>query len=631
MSSAWHTPIYKVAVLSCILLTGYLVSQITILDYLSNPYNAPPLYFRNLLIANYGFHLLSSIVVAFLFVMRIQEFYKDRIKFMIGMYSFFFLFATFKGTGGVAGMHILLKNVHEPQKRLSKEQPVIRKVQSKQSSLALDNNALKAPIVHRIRRSDSISRPKNSLQNNRDDDIVFVEFPLHRSQSTLFSPGVQEDEVKFWDEEDYSYYAAHLLRSYTDTLISKPPALDKFWTQGELNQSQSRTKIKNVGNRLGIAMRNENAYETPAAIFLGLGLHKLFESLFLVASKLSTAWHTPIYKVAVLSWMLLAGYLVSQITILDYLTSPYDSAPSLFGNLLIANYGFNLVTSIVIAIMFIMRIRVFYRDNFKFMISMYGLFSLIVAFKGTGGLVGVIVGFDVASLKYEYLTHPLYHIIPFLLGFGQFFEAIFATVGSVGFIYALISNQDEAKMLIDIIIKEDGIQFSLLVLVDWFIACFGIYSWATGGYTYVTHVGLCKVSLTIDMGSYSFGLQLYIFLKNSYITPKQIFKGKLSSRKPDSKRDSVAADVNVFEDPAVNRSRKRDSLNTSKVPLINRDDDQLIIAFPPQRSHSSLFVTNVQEETESELEFWDVDDYNYTTPTHRLTALSEPFIYSKYT
>ncbi|KAJ3254491.1 hypothetical protein HK103_007127 [Boothiomyces macroporosus] len=213
---------------------------------------------------------------------------------------------------------------------------------------------------------------------------------------------------------------------------------------------------------------------------------------------------------------------------------------------------------------------------------MYGLFSLIVAFKGTGGLVGVIVGFDVASLKYEYLTHPLYHIIPFLLGFGQFFEAIFATVGSVGFIYALISNQDEAKMLIDIIIKEDGIQFSLLVL-------------------------------------------------NSYITPKQIFKGKLSSRKPDSKRESVAANVNVFEDPAVNKSRKRDSLNTSKVPLINRDDDQLIIAFPPQRSHSSLFMTNVEEETESELEFWDVDDYNYTTPTHRLTALSEPFIYSKYT
>lgn len=110
-------------------------------------------------------------------------------------------------------------------------------------------------------------------------------------------------------------------------------------------------------------MRNENAYETPAAIFLGLGLHKLFESLFLVASKLSTAWHTPIYKVAVLSWMLLAGYLVSQITILDYITSPYDSAPSLFGNLLIANYGFNLVTSVVIAIMFIMRIRVFYRVN----------------------------------------------------------------------------------------------------------------------------------------------------------------------------------------------------------------------------------------------------------------------------
>ncbi|KAJ3272512.1 hypothetical protein HDV01_005463 [Terramyces sp. JEL0728] len=365
-------------------------------------------------------------------------------------------------------------------------------------------------------------------------------------------------------------------------------------------------------------MRDESAYETPAAIFLGLGLYKLFESFFLIASKTKSR-HTPIYRVAVLSWLLLAAYVGCQIAILDYITSPYDSAPSLFGNLLVVNFGFNLLTSIVIAIMFIMRIRVFYKDNLKFMVSMYALFSLIVAFKGTGGIVGVAVGFDVASLKYPYLTHPLYHVIPFLLGFGQFFEAIFATVGSVGFLYALISNQDEAKLFTDIIVKEDGIHFAFLLLVDWFIACFGIYSWAAGGYTYITHVGLY-------MGSYSFGLQLYIFLKNSYITPGQIFKSKITSKK-ESRQDSSANEINVF-DGFVNR--KRDSLNTSKVPLLNLDDDQLIIAFPPKRSHSSLFMAYVQEETESQMEFWDVDDYNYQTPSSHASAQSHPFIYSRY-
>ncbi|KAJ3260407.1 hypothetical protein HK103_000549 [Boothiomyces macroporosus] len=262
-----------------------------------------------------------------------------------------------------------------------------------------------------------------------------------------------------------------------------------------------------------MTMRNENAYETPAAVFIGLGLHKLFESLFLIVSKRSAAGHTAIYKVGVLSFILLTGCLGCQFTLLDYLTSPYVSPQYWLRDLQIANYGLNFVTSIVMAILFILCIRVFYKDNIKFMISMYAFFSLLVVFKGTGGLAGVIVGYDVASLKYDYLNHPLHHIIPFLLGFGQLFEAIFVTIGSIGYIYAKISDQDDSKPLIDHIIKADGIKFLLLVLVDWIISGFEIHSWLTGSYTYVTHVGLCNFIFDSRYGQLFFRIAIVHILE----------------------------------------------------------------------------------------------------------------------
>ncbi|KAJ3254493.1 hypothetical protein HK103_007129 [Boothiomyces macroporosus] len=273
-------------------------------------------------------------------------------------------------------------------------------------------------------------------------------------------------------------------------------------------------------------MRQDNAYCAPAAFFLGLALWDILQSLALLLSKLKTASKTPIWRVASVTWIFMATFFVLQYMVLDYITSPYEVSNDFFGNLFIFNFIFIFLTTFGVGVMLMTRIRVFYGRPSPVYIIMMVLFIGTVGLKGSADAFGVIVGLDVRRNKYlVYEDHPLYPYVPFYFAIGQVTEAIFSTVGSIAFLYA-ISNEggkSKTKVLQGIIIKDYVIRLVLIFGLNITITVFGIIAWLNHGhYTYITHMANYLPTTT-------YALQFYTFLKNSYITARTIIEKKQNS------------------------------------------------------------------------------------------------------
>ncbi|KAJ3272511.1 hypothetical protein HDV01_005462 [Terramyces sp. JEL0728] len=272
--------------------------------------------------------------------------------------------------------------------------------------------------------------------------------------------------------------------------------------------------------------RQDSAYVTPAAIFLGLALHDIVSSLYLLLSKVNTAYKTPIWRVASVTWIFMAIFFVCQFIILDYITSPYVVSNDFFGNLMMLNYIFNYFVTVGVGIMLMTRIRVFYGRQSAVYIIMLILAVATFTLKGMGDTYGTIVGNDMRKNLYlQYESHPLYHYVPFYLAIGQAIEAVFATMGAVAFLYAIGNGvgQSKTKIITEIVIKEDGIRLFIIFCLEATIAVFGIMAWLNGGiFTYITHVGLY-------IPSFVYALQFYTFLQNSYVTAKSIIEKQQNS------------------------------------------------------------------------------------------------------
>lgn len=107
-------------------------------------------------------------------------------------------------------------------------------------------------------------------------------------------------------------------------------------------------------------MRQYNAFCTPAGIFLGMALWDIMRSLYLLMSKSSTAYKTAIWRAATATWVCLALFYLFQFMLLDFLANPYGISSTFFGYLLMLNFFLFYWTSFGIALMDMIRIRIFY-------------------------------------------------------------------------------------------------------------------------------------------------------------------------------------------------------------------------------------------------------------------------------
>jgi hypothetical protein len=157
--------------------------------------------------------------------------------------------------------------------------------------------------------------------------------------------------------------------------------------------------------------REDTAYFTPAAIFLGLGFHDAVSSVYLLLSKAGGASGTPIWRVAWIVWFLLVGFMLCQFIALDFQSVPYPVPNWWPGLIQILNYGFNLLVTIGVGVMLLMRIRVFYGKRSISYIAMVVMFLGVLVFKGLGDGYGILVSYHVMTNQYlVYTEDPLYPV-----------------------------------------------------------------------------------------------------------------------------------------------------------------------------------------------------------------------------
>ncbi|KAJ3320102.1 hypothetical protein HDV06_005667 [Boothiomyces sp. JEL0866] len=278
-------------------------------------------------------------------------------------------------------------------------------------------------------------------------------------------------------------------------------------------------------------MRQDNAYTTTAALFLGLALWDISQSLGLLLSKIKSANHTPIWKLASVTWIFITTFFVLQYMILDYITSPYTVKSDFFGNLFVLNFIFIYLTTCGVAVMLMTRIRVFYGRKSAVYLGMMLLFVGTVILKGLADTYGVIVGIDVQrNVVLNFEDHPLYANVPFYFAIGQVVEAGFATIGSIAFLYALGSDgkKSKATVLKGVIYRDYIFRLFAIFGINVAITIFGIVAWRNHGhYSYITH-------LVNYLPTTAYALQFYTFLHNSYITAKTIIQKKQASHSKQS-------------------------------------------------------------------------------------------------
>ncbi|KAJ3309978.1 hypothetical protein HDV04_005480 [Boothiomyces sp. JEL0838] len=327
--------------------------------------------------------------------------------------------------------------------------------------------------------------------------------------------------------------------------------------------------------------RQDNAYVTPAAVILGMAVHELVGALYLLVSKYRTASATPIWLVAAITFVFLLCFITAQITVLDFITTPYPAPTWYFGVLILLNYLFNLCCTFGVGIMLLMRLRAFYRGNSVFQVAVF-ISLFVFSFKTLGDAYGIVNAKDIFNLEFlNYYDDPVYKSIPGFMAIGHTAEAIFEGFGSFSFFFALGEPGKSRKhTFYDLMVNRDGIRLALIIASNLVIAIFAIYN-AINDFTYVTHTFICKFKLMTDLPSFTYAIQLYTFLKTSYVTAVDIIESQLNESK-NSRKDSNRASI-----PRKSILRKP----ISQMGLQNTSQEELIQPTPP-RTYNAQPVTS---------------------------------------
>jgi hypothetical protein len=274
--------------------------------------------------------------------------------------------------------------------------------------------------------------------------------------------------------------------------------------------------------------RQRNAYVTPAAVILGIALHNLASSVYLLSQKARKASSNWIWKASLMAALVIFGFIVCQMIILDFITSSYIVPDYWLGLVQFLIYLFHLLATIAISTVLMLRLSVFYTAYSSLMVSMYFLLFLVIMSKTIGDGFGMIL--SLAVMRNEYLTyeqHPYFVISQTILGVGATADLLFSVLGSVGFLYALSaigSNPTKKSFFRDVLFEHDGYRLIMICILHIFICSFALFVSFGRSHTFITRTGLY-------MPSWVYALELRTFLELSYVTAKEIIikQGKTTS------------------------------------------------------------------------------------------------------
>ncbi|KAJ3321201.1 hypothetical protein HDV06_004544 [Boothiomyces sp. JEL0866] len=236
-------------------------------------------------------------------------------------------------------------------------------------------------------------------------------------------------------------------------------------------------------------IRQESAYRAFAALMLGIAVHNYSSSGLLLISKADKANTGWIWRLSCLAWLFSVGFLVVQMIILDFLTSPYA----------VPDWWVGLVNSSL------------------YVISMVILLVTIFVSRTISDMTGVYISYTVVQNKYlAYEQHPYFPFCEKVTAVSAIIEAIYSTLGSLGFLNSLAEavQSNKKSFFMNVLVKHEGYRLVLIVILQCLTAILLLWE-SIFGRTVVTNSALY-------IPSWTYSLELVAFLELSYVTAKKI-------------------------------------------------------------------------------------------------------------
>jgi hypothetical protein len=269
-------------------------------------------------------------------------------------------------------------------------------------------------------------------------------------------------------------------------------------------------------------MRATIAYGTPSAVFIGMAIYELSNSLVLLYSKFRSSGRTLLWRMSMATFVFVVFVVAVQLVALDYFMSPYE-LPNL-GIWLVAAFGTAFIASFAMTILLLYRVYLFYGKSNMGTWAMALLAFVVIVLKGFSSSQGVAL-----SLNFQRSRTFDPTIIERMAGanaIGTLGEAVYNTLGSLAFLNALTESKAQFKFFKRIMFKEIGRRLAAIFVLNVIICGFSI--WLIRNDNHISHT-------SYYLTSYGYALQLYTFLDLSYVSAKEIVMEQLQYSSGNSK------------------------------------------------------------------------------------------------
>ncbi|KAJ3272754.1 hypothetical protein HDV01_005282 [Terramyces sp. JEL0728] len=287
-------------------------------------------------------------------------------------------------------------------------------------------------------------------------------------------------------------------------------------------------------------IRQESAYRAFAALMLGIAVHNYSSSGLLLISKADKANTGWIWRLSCLAWLFSVGFLIVQMIILDYLTSPYAVPDWWVGLVVLLNFLFHYLGALFIAWTLLIRLRVFYPNSSLYVISMIVLLVTIFVSRTVSDMTGVYISYTVLQNKYlAYEQHPYFSFCEKVTAVSAIIEAVYSSLGSLGFLNSLADavQSNKKSFFMNVLVKHEGYRLVLIVVLQSLTGILLLWE-SIFGRTVITNSALY-------IPSWTYSIELVAFLELSYVTAKKIMleqshtpSYRASSHEKRSKMDS---------------------------------------------------------------------------------------------
>ncbi|KAL2912541.1 hypothetical protein HK105_207939 [Polyrhizophydium stewartii] len=267
-------------------------------------------------------------------------------------------------------------------------------------------------------------------------------------------------------------------------------------------------------------MRDLMAHLTPSLIFQGIAISELLAAgMFMITSKPESRG-SAIFRLSVVGWVFVVVMTAIDIGIMDYFTSPYPLAdPFWHPKMVLSNFGLGLLNDWVMLALFVIRLRVFYRDS---PLTTWGLTFLGAASMITllpGDYIALMANIKVFQGKIAVFTDdPDMLLANVFFAAGNIGKSAFSALSSMAFLWAIGKGLGFSKegFLYEIMFNHDGLRFLVIIGLNMTLVLFTLLAYVNG-YNYITY---CSWYLPPLIAS----VEIHTFLITSYVAPRDIIE-----------------------------------------------------------------------------------------------------------